>query len=201
MSIAVLPKLPINGLSADEEATRLHFKKNQPDQPDIEFVPYRYHHPYPTCVYRDWSAEARTKEVRRLIGAMALTSASDHWMAEEAVAEFDSRTVGVIDMDDDGQVDAGLRARNEAEHRLIKSLGWVDTPGEVRGQKDKENKALALAAAHRNYEDRNMGELAKREADAIDDAAEDHVAEIKATRKKRGRPYKKAAPAAGEVLA
>lgn len=51
MSVVQLPKYLINGRDAEQEATRLHFKKNRPDQPEIEFPAYRYM-PFPKAMYR-----------------------------------------------------------------------------------------------------------------------------------------------------
>lgn len=155
MSVALLPKLDINGRNADEESTRLHFKKNQPDQPEVEFPPFRQL-PYPTCVYREHSE----------------------------TGELESRLVGRMDFLE-GEVHAALRAQNEREHRDALAAGWVDKPDQVRSAKDRANKAIALAAAERAYDDRRLGDKAKRELEALEDAADDHVVDVPAP-KKRG---------------
>lgn len=182
MSVAELPKFkidPNSPLSAEEQSLRLHFKKNQPEKPDIDFPPYRFM-PYPAAMYREWTEANRKLELRRIAGRLSLNLSNpiDFERADVELAEYESRQVGVRDVDDDGHVDQQLRDKNDADHRVLLGQGWADTPSGVKDAKDKQNKALALAAAHRNYEDRNMGELAKAEAEAIDDAADDHVPEI-----------------------
>lgn len=161
MSVVQLPKLDINGRSAEEEATRLHFKKNRPDVPDVEFPPYRFR-PYPMAMYRE---HPETREV-------------------------ESKLVGVVDYDEHDVVHTPLREHNDREHTRWLESGWVNKPEDIQSAVDRLNKAVALAAAHRNYDDRNLGPQARAELDQIEDAADEHVLEVPAPTKRPGRPAK-----------
>ena len=63
--------------------------------------------------------------------------------------------------------------------------GWRKTQLEALARAQALDEATATAAAHRHYEDRNMGELAKAEAAAADEASPEHLPTI--TEKRRGR--------------
>lgn len=80
-----------------------------------------------------------------------------------------------------------LTVRNQHEHDRAVAQGWVLGQEKALEEAQKWEKAIADAAAHRHYEDRNMSEAAQREAAAADNATTDHVAEVP---RKRGRPKK-----------
>lgn len=178
MSVVQLPKYQINGRDAEEEATRLHFLKNRPDRPELEagdFPPY-HRYPFPTCIYR-----------------------------QPPGTELESRSVGVLDIDvevvesrrPEGvhkayrfHVNEQLRAQNERELKRWIDNGWTTDPAKVREATDRQNKTLAFAAAERAYDDRHLGEQARRELDAVEDAADDHVLDVPAPKKRPGRPKK-----------
>lgn len=69
--------------------------------------------------------------------------------------------------------------KNEDEHLKAKGQGWCDDQKSALEHFEKQEQAVAEVAAQRAYEDRNLGEKAKEEAKAVDDAAFEHVAEIK----------------------
>lgn len=201
MSVIALPKyeIEVDGrlMTADEAATRLHFKKNQPERPDIDFPPYQFR-PFPTCVYREWSESAREREVLAVAGRLSLDleKRADLARAAREVAEYESRQIGVEDHPVGGVVNPQLRARNVQELAQALENGWAETPDGVKGAKDRINKAVALAAAHRAYDDRHLGEQAQRELDAIEATADNHVVDVPIAPKKRGRKPKHATEAA-----
>lgn len=75
----------------------------------------------------------------------------------------------------------------EMDGRL--SRGWFISSTAAVAAKKAELDELAVQAAHRAYDDRNMGDQAKREIEAVDDAADTFVAEIP-QRKRPGRRKK-----------
>lgn len=88
---------------------------------------------------------------------------------------------------------------SEAEQRNLESRGFVaGGPGKAAEAFDALVQNAAVAAAHRNYEDRNIGERARAEVNAAEQASSRHLGEIPATpvpaHRKRGRKPKAAAP-------
>lgn len=83
-----------------------------------------------------------------------------------------------------------VRSAGEMEEALKE--GWRESPQEARAYFEGLEKAIADAAAHRHYEDRNMSDKAKAEAEKADEATALHVAEIPEQPKRRrgGRPRK-----------
>ena len=83
----------------------------------------------------------------------------------------------------------------ENEQELSEALerGWRQTIPEAMDFIEAKEKIISDAAAHRNYEDRNMSEAAKAEAKAVEESTELHVPEIPEKPKaRRGRPPKHA---------
>lgn len=78
---------------------------------------------------------------------------------------------------------------DEDEKRRAAGDGWCDTPTLALERFHGRDKFLSNAAAHRAYEDRNMGELAQAEIAVADAETSEHVAEI-VEKRKRGRPRK-----------
>lgn len=155
MSVFALPKYDINGRDAEAEATRLHFRKNQPDRPDIEFPPYNPHAKFPCALYR---------------------RSSD--------GDIESRLVGVADFEyhaDERRwvINESLHARNANEHAALRDAGWAESPADVdRAKMLYERRVLAIPAAERAYDDRHMSDAAQAEVAAIEDAASDHVVDV-----------------------
>jgi hypothetical protein len=72
-----------------------------------------------------------------------------------------------------------MKVSSEAELRKWLLTGeWFESPAELAERADAAQRDIELAAAHRAYEDRNMGDGARREADAYDEAAEAFVGEV-----------------------
>lgn len=86
-----------------------------------------------------------------------------------------------------------LEVKSEAEQRNMESRGFVaGGPLMAVEAYDGNLQSLAVAAAERNYSDRNMSEHAKAEAEAVDLQTIQHLGEIPRTpiKKQRGRPKK-----------
>lgn len=196
MSVVELPKYPVItdprspmfGRSPEEQSEYLHFKKNKPERPELEdgfFPPYQYQ-PYPQAMYRDWDENAKQLELRRIAGRLQLNlrNPSDYNACEYELPKYESKLVGLTDcefVDGEWRVDQQLRDKNDANHRIALGQGWSDTPDGVKAAKDTYiDKPLALATAHRHYEDRNLGEVAKLELEAVEDAADHHMPEVTA---------------------
>lgn len=84
---------------------------------------------------------------------------------------------------------------DEYEERVAKNEGWRETMAEALEHHEKLERFVADAAAHRNFEDRNMSELAKAEIASAEAETMNHVAEVP-EKPKRGRPRKIVAPPA-----
>lgn len=86
---------------------------------------------------------------------------------------------------------------NELEMSRAMEDGWREDPAKAVEYLRNRDKERSTVTAHRNYEDRNMSEPAKREiAAAIEAVGGDHIPEIpEQPKKRRGRPPKNAAPA------
>lgn len=92
-------------------------------------------------------------------------------------------------------------AADEVVQRNMESRGFVaGGPGKAAEAFDGLVQSAALAAAHRNYEDRNMSEGARAHSEAVEQSSSRHLGEIPAepipAHRKRGRPAKAVADAA-----
>ena len=74
---------------------------------------------------------------------------------------------------------------DETEMTRAIEMGYRHTPQEALDSFNEREKFLSTAAAHRSHEDRNMGEKARAEAKAADDATAEHVVEVPRKRVKR----------------
>lgn len=99
------------------------------------------------------------------------------------------RTVVLLDKE---QFNAScqLTVNDEAEFRRARDNGWRETPQEAIDHHEALQNAIAEAAAHRAYEDRNMGEKAKDHIAKVEEkTGSQHVAEVpEQPIKHRGRP-------------
>ena len=83
------------------------------------------------------------------------------------------------------------RVNDENEQRNWESRGFVAGGQQAAADAfDKSMSDLALAAAHRNYEDRNISEPARAEVNAAEQASATHLGEIPRQPVKRGRKPK-----------
>lgn len=107
------------------------------------------------------------------------------------------RADGVVSVGEpnDDSFTRGCQRTVASEQEMQQALeeGWRKTPQEALERHEGKSKAIADAAAHRNYEDRNMSDAAKEEAEELDEeAGMEHVPEIPETpiRRGPGRPPK-----------
>lgn len=85
-------------------------------------------------------------------------------------------------------------ARDENHRATLEAAGYrMGRAAAIEYVKELEQ-MVAVAAAERNYQDRNMSEKAKAEAEAVELRTIQHVPVIP-EKKKRGRPRKEAVPA------
>ena len=82
-----------------------------------------------------------------------------------------------------------LIVRGEQEETAALERGWRRSATEALERFESKEKHIADAAAHRSYEDRNMGEKAKAEVAAAEAETVEHVAEVPEKRRV-GRPRK-----------
>jgi hypothetical protein len=124
-------------------------------------------HPYPKMLYR---AQQRPD------GAWSVGEALDRMISgQPGSAEQFSNSCQTI-------------VKSEEEHRKAREQGWRDSSKEAMEYRELLDKSIADAAAYRHWQDRNLSEAAKAEAEEADAATMEHVAEVPA--KRRGRPRK-----------
>ena len=89
------------------------------------------------------------------------------------------------------------KAVDEAAQRNLESRGFVaGGMGNAAEAFDRLVQDAAMAAAHRNYEDRNMSEAARAHSSAVEQASSRHLGEIPETPiRRRGRRPKSEAVA------
>ncbi len=139
--------------------------------------PYVYR-PFPKMVYK-------AEEWRGKVACMAappdsaeFSNPAEFQRTEELARKYTERCCRIV--------------QDEAEYLRAKADGWRDDPMAAVEAGLERRRSLANAAAQRNYDDRNMGELARREAAAtIAAAGGEHQPEIHAQAvRRRGRPRK-----------
>ena len=163
----------------DPVSDRLHFLKNKPEVPTIDgepivYPPYAYQ-PFPACLYGPWTDVRRRNELLQIarIEQLDLTKPLEREKAEFLIPEWDSREV-----------------RNDREKQDWLDQGWAESPADVKGAQTRYLDRIAHAAAERAFDDRRMGDGAKAEMTAAERAAEDHVLDLPAPKRKPGRPPK-----------
>lgn len=159
-----------------DEGARLHNEKNAP------WKSGQYTHlTFPTYVYKELPRMLYNEQYEdaciQLLEAQAIPArgTEDHERAtaiKAAEARKQACTVIVKDV--------------PTAERYLSSGDWYLSPtAAVEGKRAKVSEK-AVQAAHRAWDDRNVGEAAKKEIEAFDDAAEDFVAEIP-EKPKRGK--------------
>ncbi len=122
---------------------------------------------FPKMVY-----QARARENGKVMCGDPLAATGD------ALGEAFSRSCQMIVSDQD-EMDKSFKQ------------GWYGTPELALIGYEDNQKSMADIAAMRHFSDQRMGETAKAEAKAVDDATHLHVPSIPAPQKKRGRPRKR----------
>lgn len=134
--------------------------------------PYRYR-PFPKMVYRAERWQGNPACMAAPPDENTFTSPNQLSQAQAAAARFNERCQRIVN--------------NEQELQRALEDNFRESPSEAVEALIAKDRDRSTAAAHRNHEDRNMSEAAKREIAQAVDSAEEHVAEIP---RKRGRPRK-----------
>ena len=151
-----------------DEGARLHALKNAPH------ISGPYSHLSHDVLHPVYTYKAFPKMLYDAEYEAACLEYDQAWMIPSRGTEDAERATALV-----------LAERKKQQHRRIvqssaevESLRgiWFETPGEAVAAKKAMEQEIAKVAAHRAYEDRNMGEQAKRDLDAFDEAAEEHVA-------------------------
>lgn len=98
---------------------------------------------------------------------------------------------------DNGELESAV-AENASQLDRYLADYWVTSPADVKAARQRQIEETGLIAAHRAYEDRNMGELAAKERDAAELNTEEHLTHVPETpiRRKPGPKPKEQTSAA-----
>ncbi len=78
-----------------------------------------------------------------------------------------------------------MTVKDDRELTRFIEMGWRESPGAALEFFEEKALALGASAAHRAHDDRNMGDKAKAEAEAIEASTPEHVAEVPRKRVRR----------------
>lgn len=156
-----------------DEGARLHAEKNAPwvngMYTHLKFPPYVFQ-AFPKMLYSlQYEAACLAYDQACLIPARGSDEA-----AREAAMRIAQR-----------HKDAAIKIVHSQAEQDALAGGFYESPAAAVAAQHAFDNAIATAAAHREYEDRNMGEQARAEMRAVDDAADHFVAEVP-ERKKPG---------------
>lgn len=166
-----------------DEGARLHNLKNAPWVSGMySHLPHDVLHPryafqaYPAAMYHVGYAAAM-RQVEEANGMRVAGSDMSRDLAiKGAMAELDKYI---------------CIAKTEAEERMRLGSGlWASSPDAAETLRLQLEADRATAAGHLAYENRNLIGKAKEELDAADAAADDHLVDVPAPKKKPGRPAK-----------
>lgn len=165
-----------------DEGARLHAEKNAPwvhgQYSDLKFEPYVFR-AYPRMLYNlDYAPACLAYEQALIVPGRG----SDEGVRQHAVTAALRR-----------KTEATKIVPNAAEHAGAQTRNWYDSPDLAAAAAKAVEQERYVQQGHREYEDRNLGELAKAEATAYDDAAGDFTPIIpeQAVRRKPGPTPKK----------
>lgn len=157
-----------------DEGARLHNAKNAPwvkgPYSDLIFPPYRYQQ-FPQMVYSASYLDA-------------VQAYEEALMVPARGSEDNARSLAILKAERK-KLEAVKTVHDGDELARALATGWYEGPEGAAKAKQAAQDAIALAAAERAYDDRNMGEKAKAEIDAFDEQSDDFVAVIP-ERKKPG---------------
>ncbi len=187
----LLPRYSIpgyEGMDPEAAAELLHQRKNRPETPDLDMllhqgavVPYEKltadQKAFPCALYRAWTDEGR--EMARLRAARQLQLNVKDPLDLDAI----DRHIGAYD---------SIVARDAQDKLIKKGQGWCDSQADAKAAAFADHRALATDAAISHEDDKKiLSPKAMAERERIDDAADDHIAEIPHTPvKRRGRPVR-----------
>lgn len=187
----LLPRYSIpgyEGMDPEDAAAMLHQRKNRPETPDLDMllhtgavVPYEKLTPdqkaFPYALYRAWTDDGREKARLRAARQLQLNVKDplDLDTIDAYIGKYDSAV-----------------AQNEQDRLLKKGQGWCDSQEAAKAAAFAEHRSLATDAAISHEDDRKiLSPRAMAERERIDDAADDHIAEIpRIPIRKRGRPVR-----------
>jgi hypothetical protein len=137
--------------------------------------PYVYR-PFPKMVYRAEEWKGKVACLAAPPDPSEFANPAEFQRTEEQARKFTDRCCRVV--------------QNETEYLTARADGWRENPADAMTAGLERQRSVGTAAAERNYDDRNMGELAKREIIAeVSERGGEHVAEMP---RRRGRPRKNA---------
>lgn len=158
-----------------DEGARLHVEKNAPwvsgMYTHLRFDPYVFQE-YPKAMHAPDFMRARAEAQT----ARFLTGVTDQ-ERQEAIKEAER----VVALHTCLVPDAGAE-------RIKAGQGWDASPEKAAAWQKAAEDEIAVQAAHLAYEDRHLGDLARREREAADDASEGHLVEVPVAKRKPGRP-------------
>jgi len=177
MSVTLLPRYPIPGYeeyTPEEAAELLHQEKNRPEGPPSAVLrklrPYHEltadERMYPKAMYREWNEHERLIARHRAAGRLQMS------LQNPLEADQIDQYIGVYD---------STNAISRQHHADLKAQGWYDSPQEAKDAAFLSHRELATAAAMSNHDDRRLSASARVHREAVEDAADDHVAEIPRT--------------------
>lgn len=157
-----------------DEGARLHAEKNAPSVSGIyshlKFPPYTFK-PYPRALYSPEYPKAKEAFDR----AVMIPARGTDTGARDMEITLAQRALNVCTK----------TVHTEEQYAEARGAGWCDSPMAAVAAKEQADRGIAQSAAESNYDDRNIGEKAKAEREAIDDEHDGHLVEIPAP-KKRG---------------
>jgi hypothetical protein len=162
-----------------DEGARLHNQKNAPWingpythlGPEILNPPYKFR-PYPMALYHPDYVDARKALTE---AEMLPANGSDDADRKKAITLaqqwLDKTTKKVASVE---------------EHNLYRGQ-WFDSPADAYAAKQAAANEVAVQAAHLAYDDRNLGDAAKREREEADTLADEHLTDVQAVLKEKKR--------------
>lgn len=137
--------------------------------------PYTYR-PYPKMLYRAEHYKGKAVCMATEPNARDFYDDNEFSRAAEDARRFTERCQMIVG--------------NDSERSKAFENGWRESPAEAVAYLLERDGKHATEAAHRAHDDRNMGELAKRELAAVEAQTDGHLAEVPEQRRRRGRPRK-----------
>ncbi len=144
--------------------------------------PYVYR-PFPKMVYKAEEWKGKICCLAAPPDSAEFANPGEYARMDELARKFTERCCRIV--------------QDETEYIRARTDGWRDDPQAAVEAGLERQRSLATAAAERNHDDRNMGELAKREIAArVAEVGGEHQPEIQAQPVKRrpGRPPKSPRP-------
>jgi len=139
--------------------------------------PYVYR-PFPKMVYKAEEWKGKVACLAAPPDPAEFANPAEFQRTEEQARKFTDRCCRIV--------------QDETDYLTARADGWRDSPSDAVVAGLERQRSIGTAAAERNYSDRSMGELAKREiAQRVADAGGEHQPEIPETPiRRRGRPRK-----------